>query len=318
MIFIVFEAGSRAGLSAKHLFLHHLAMSKDRIDQMMLVDRNVLFWLLDTDTNRAGYITEDDFHEGISKHHLADADCFVFPADELTRQRQCIDLENKLQVHSPIWHVEPEWYDKVRVNHELANLFYQKGDGKCFLITPPTAIFRNACVKPATQSAGSKGISFHENVCVSEKIDIAREYVIDVLRRDDGYAAYFGRKVDMKNGYDQYICFLDDDHPAIARAKYLVDIVEGTPLRQLFNGIFHLQLAEDHDGQFYYIEASKRISGTSLVNIPFGYDPFVFIKTGAIIKTKPTDIEANPNRWYRYDDLFAHVVRKTLAINRAL
>lgn len=291
MIYLVFEAGSRAGLSARLCFQRYKKLNPHTEHKLVMVDDDDVFENIALSCDPVTEMKRDMLP-------LVMTGCSVmpFPADELTRQSESlVDLN---VVKDSIWEVSPQYYDKSFVNYVM----YRDSDIKVRI--PFTFDFNNVCVKPNTMSAGSKGIQLLDNVCVSEKIDIKNEYVIDVLRNDKGQATYWGRQVKMRAGYDKYIKFLSYEHPAIEAAKFIVErasIPESQPIHGLFSRIFHIQLAEDDNGTFWFIEASKRISGTSLVNIPFGFDPFEFIETQRSIWIKPADIDFE--KWYLYDDL---------------
>lgn len=149
-------------------------------------------------------------------------------------------------------------------------------------------------------SAGSRNIEFNENVCVSEKIDIQHEYVVDVLERN-GEFNIFAREVVLRQGYDKFIKLLDETHKLTSAIRRFLKLVSSKIKATLFKGIFHIQVAEDTNGDFYFIEASKRISGSSIVNVYNGFNPF-----DALENTTPFICATNPfsyNKWYRFEEM---------------
>lgn len=302
MIYVVFEAGSRAGLSARYLFEWYLKLNPSTEDKLILVDSDEVFSSI-YHKHGTGVIP---LHESLLETKVNfKNEVTVFPADEISRQSG--HCENLNLIRSSIWMASPQYYDKSYVNYML-----KEDNDSEFLppcMVPETFDMNSVCVKPNKMSAGSKGVQFFDNMCISEKIEIQNEYVIDVLRNNNGQATYYGRQVKLRAGYDKYIKFLPHDHGAITAAMYLVRKAhEKSTISGLFSRIFHVQIAEDIHGQFWFIEASKRISGTSLVNILCGFNPFEFIKTGKSIWIKPADVDFDS--WYRYEDLLEKVILK--------
>lgn len=271
--YIVFESGGRAGYSAKlcYLFREQTDQSKDR--NLVMADTNPIFPHL-SPIGSVLYTYDDDVFDG----------CTLFPADELKRQRN----PKKYGVKS--W-----WYDKLRVNEILAErIDYHK------IRIPTTFSFDSVCIRPNTESAGSKGVQMLENVCISALIDKKTEYVIDCIGSE-----MWAREVQLKNGYDQYVKFLPMDHPVYAAASEIIEQAQFTKLMGLFNGIFHLQLMEDKTGILYFIEVSNRISGSSLVNIPFGFNPFAYIEGEHV--TRYLSESFKEGDWYRYEDILERI-----------
>jgi hypothetical protein len=176
----------------------------------------------------------------------------------------------------------------------------EKAKGSSILI-PKTFDVKNVCIRPNTLSAGSKGLQLLDNVSITQKINIVEEYVVDVLRDDDNIRI-FPRQVKLKNGYDRLIMPISEN--SLLADDIVEFITKVSPSNEgVFSDIFHLQLAKADDGNVYYIEWSKRISGTSVVNLFRGMNPFCFIN-GIDVKVE------NPfsyGEWYRYEDFLNQI-----------
>lgn len=287
MKYVVFEAGSRAGFSAEMFF---------RAWKQQHPERNVKMVLCDTDPDYATLPYPEGVVRKIDKgvySFLEHKNTRVFPADELTRQKNA--FVRKATALDPMSSVDSWFYEKTTVNGLLGRLT----EGKCFIKVPNTFSLNRVCIKPNTLSAGSRNISFSENVCVSELVDITSEYVVDVLEKDD-YFSIFAREIKLRSGYDKMVKFLPDTHKLVAAVRQFIELVNLEVDCTLFRGIFHLQIAEDCNGQYFFIEASKRISGSSIVNIFRGFNPFDILEdTAPVIYDTPFVFD----KWYRYEDL---------------
>lgn len=271
---VVFEAGSRAGLSALMFFRQYKNMLKNN-DVLVLVD--------DDETFR--YTMPEKYCESVEVRSKVDIDkwlgeCVVFPADELTRQ-------DGVTYGADRWfnYVCCEYYDKTFVNMVL---------GSHGVSVPQTMEAECVIVKPNSMSAGSKGIMNLDNYCIQQRIDVAHEYVVDMFVDKKGnIVSAFPREVKLRAGYDKYIRMLYLDHKVVEFSKQVVsaDVIG------IFRGPCHIQVVEDYNGKLYYIEGSKRISGTSLVNILRGYNPFMLL-AGIEHETLPFDED-----WHTYEEL---------------
>lgn len=285
MKYVVFEAGSRAGLSALMFFLHYRRVTGSN-DVLVMVDSDSTF--VKTIAGRYEHVfamTERDWNELRLINDGKVADCVAFPADELTRQRGA-DCAREW------WNrVERRFYNKRFVNEELTSVG---------ISVPHTfSISSNVIIKPNTLSAGSKGIISADNVCVSERIDIEHEYVVDcfVFKGGDSFEIR-AREVKLKNGYDKYIRLVPKEDKIYG---YVENLLTSCPiaLADMFYGVCHLQIAEDYYGMLFYIEGSKRISGTSLVLLPDGYNPFFNINDDDSYKGEGIQRDV----WYSYEQL---------------
>ena len=263
MNFVVFESGSRAGLSAE-LFFEHYVDATGAQHQLFLSD-------LDEDFQHivSRYPQVHLIHDSQAFAMLEAGEALIFPADELTRQSNPVATE--VASKHGFSRILSSYYNKKQMNDMLAPLTID-----CSIKVPETFSLSNVCVKPNTMSAGSRNIQFLYNACVMQKIDIDHEFVVDVLRYDDEKMYIFPREVTLKNGYDRFIKLLPLDGELAAHVSEFVKAVcsknDGA-----FSDIFHLQLCQDKAGQFYYIEFSKRISGTSCVNLVSGMNPFAML-----------------------------------------
>ena len=280
---IVFEAGSRAGYSAEMFFNDYVKRTQND-DVLIMVDDDVSVNKVCSEWNTIR--TTSDVLNELS---CEEKDVAIFPADELTRQRNA--KAQRLASKNKYSSVEGWYYDKKLMNEYLA----EKAKG-CSILIPRTFEANNVCVRPNSLSAGSKGLQLLDNVSITQKINIVEEYVVDVLR-DDNNIRLYPRQVKLKNGYDRLIMPVSENS---LLAEYIFEfITKVSPSNEgVFSDIFHLQLAKADDGNVYYIEWSKRISGTSVVNLFRGMNPFCFIN-GIDVKVE------NPfsyGEWYRYED----------------
>lgn len=260
MNFVVFESGSRAGLSAE-LFFENYVNAVGAKHRLFLSD-------LDEDFQRivSRHPQVHLIHDSQAFKMLEAGEAVIFPADELTRQTN--PVATKVASEHSFSSILPFYYNKKQMNEFLAPL-----TTNCVIRIPETFALSNICVKPNTMSAGSRNIQFLDNACVMQKIDIDHEYVVDVLRYDDEKMYIFPREVTLKNGYDRFIKLLPLDGEL---SKHVWEFIKAAcPKNEgMFSDIFHLQLCQDKSGQYYYIEFSKRISGTSCVNVVSGMNPF--------------------------------------------
>ena len=278
MNWVVFEAGSRAGLSALMFFRHYKKLTGCD-DNLILVDDDKVF----LSTNNEKY----DCVKMMSSRTVClecAGDYTVFPADELTRQRG-----HKLGAQEWFNSVGQEMYDKRFVTAMLES----RG-----VSVPKTLMTEGVIVKPNSMSAGCKGIVNFDDCCVQQRIDIAHEYVVDMFVDQDGeIVQLFPREVKLRAGYDRYIRFLFDGHKV---ADFARRVVRSDALG-IFRGPCHIQVVEDHSGKLYYIEGSKRISGTSLVNILKGYNPFCLLNGDVNI------INDYDEGWHTFEELLIKV-----------
>ena len=263
MNYVVFESGSRAGLSAELFFEQYVNVTEAH-HQLFLSD------------------LDEDFQHIISRHPqvhlihdsqafkmLVAGDAVIFPADELTRQSN--PMVTRVASEHSFSSILTFYYNKKQMNEFLTPL-----TGNCAIRIPETFALSDICVKPNFMSAGSRNIQFLNNACVMQKIDIDHEFVVDVLRYDEEKMYIFPREVTLKNGYDRFIKLLPLDGELAAHVSEFVKAV--CPKNKgVFSDIFHLQLCQNKTGQFYYIEFSKRISGTSCVNLVSGMSPFAML-----------------------------------------
>lgn len=219
-------------------------------------------------------------------------DVVAFPGDELTRQLNPV-VRNAVQ-DDDYARVSPLWYDKAHVNNVLAELV---SIDQCKIRIPLTFGLTDAFIKPNKASAGSKGLELKGDVCVSQIIDIRREFVADVLY-DGNYVNVFPREVKLRSGYDKMIRLLPPLSRISREVRKFVECVS-SQVELFAPGIFHIQLAEDTNGDLFYIEASRRISGTSLVNLANGFNPFCFMNR---VKTDVIVTRFEDGKWFRYED----------------
>jgi hypothetical protein len=293
MNYVVFESGSRAGFSAEMFFRVWKNRHKDNDAKLILSDIDMYFSELPTTHPDVERLKD---WQAIARLSLNN--CRIFPGDEMTRQRhQVVQDFVKNDYYAS---VEQWFYDKSRVNTLLASVV----GASCLIKIPKTFDLNSVCVKPNTMSAGSRNIEFNDNVCVSEKIDIRHEYVVDVLERN-GEFIIFAREVVLRQGYDKFIKLLDEKHKLTSAVRRFLKLVSSKIRATLFKGVFHIQVAEDANGEFYFIEASKRISGSSIVNVYNGFNPF-----DALENTTPFICADNPfsyNKWYRFEEMVSRL-----------
>lgn len=283
MNYVVFEAGSRAGFSTEMFFIDYIKQTGNETDMLYMVDDsqdvNKVY-----SSERVKRISYSDFLM-LDKKHL-----IIFPGDELTRQSK--KYVKDIAKWFKFSFIENDWYNKKEMNEIL----YKVTRG-CKIKVPKTFECSKVCVRPNSMSAGSKGLQLLDEVSITEKIDIAKEYVVDVLRYDDKMHLY-PRQVILKNGYDRMIKPLKEDSDIGKAVKEF--ILEICPENfGIYSCIFHLQIAEDKNGNLYYIESSKRISGTSIVNIFRGMNPFCLING---VESKERINPFKYDEWYRYED----------------
>jgi hypothetical protein len=230
-------------------------------------------------------MSETDF---VDYKNKCNEEFVIFPADELTRQRG-VDFGIK-------WYnsVKKEDYDKTIVNKLLI------GRG---IDVPRTFDTNNIFVRPNTESAGCKGVYKLEGVCITEFIDIANEYVVDVYY-DGEIMTSQAREVVLAKGYDKYIKFLENGSD--------VDIFARKVAFVLYKGFCNIQIIRDKQGKLYYVESSKRISGTSIVNILLGYNPFIMLYEPLPIQAVR---EVEYDKWYSYEQLLEKVYDKVYKRN---
>lgn len=293
MNYVVFESGSRAGFSAEMFFRIWKKQYPDNNAKLILSDIDTLFSELPT--------THPDIERLKDRQTIARLslkNSRIFPGDEMTRQNyQVVRDFAKNDYYAS---VEQWFYDKSRVNTLLASVV----GASCLIKIPKTFDLNSVCVKPNTMSAGSRNIEFDDNVCVSEKIDIQHEYVVDVLERN-GEFNIFAREVVLRQGYDKFIKLLDEKHKLTSAVRCFLELVSSKIRATLFKGVFHIQVAEDVNGEFYFIEASKRISGSSIVNVFNGFNPFDVLEN-----TTPFICADNPfsyNKWYRFEEMVSRL-----------
>ena len=284
MNYVVFESGSRAGLSAELFFEQYVNVTGIQ-HQLFLSDLDENFQHIVSRHPHVHLI-----HDSQAFEILKNGDAAIFPADELTRQSN--PVATKVASEQSFSQISPFYYNKKQMNEFLAPL-----TASCAIKVPETFSLSNVCVKPNSMSAGSRNVQFLDNACVMQKIDIAQEYVVDVLRYDDEKMFIFPREVTLKNGYDRFIKLMPLDGELTSHVAEFVKAV--CPKNEgMFSDIFHLQLCHDKTGQLYYIEFSKRISGTSCVNIVSGMNPFALID-GADQHLNSKMIDGS---WRRFED----------------
>ena len=246
---------------------------------LFLIDDDETFRLLGLDMY---YEDVRITHNGVVEYLYDDS--VIFPADELTRQRGVSE-----SICNWFNKVHKEFYDKRFVSMMLES----KG-----VSVPKTFGAENVILKPNSMSAGSKGVFNLDDFCVQQRINIAHEYVVDMFVDQDGHVVQlFPREVKLRAGYDKYIRFLNDEHKV---AQFAKDVVAADSLG-IFRGPCHIQVIEDECGILYFIEGSKRISGSSLVNILRGYDPF------ALLNGIKTEVCQYDEEWHLFDELLIKV-----------
>jgi len=278
MRYFGFEAGSRAGLSTELFFADYKKhVSSD--DSLKLSDKDFFYSKVKSPYSFVERCTDKQAMREITAN-----DC-IFPCDELTRQsnRQIGEIASGKMYSN----IDRMFYDKRKVNSLLSSI--AKG-----LLIPKTFQVEEVFVKPNSMSAGSKGCKRKCGLCVSEYIHIKKEYVVDCLKWNS-VISIFPRQVILKNGYDKYIKLI----PAASNVgDKTIEFIESVDGYGLFDGIFHIQVAEDYQGRLFYIEASKRISGSSIVNLERGYNPFFSINR----KKREAEQKFEELQWYRFED----------------
>lgn len=301
--YLVFEAGSRAGLSAELFFRAWMKQNgwKDgEGDVLYLADSDPMYQIVPSCCSNIIRLSEQKALDLL----MSEKDIAVFPADELTRQCN-YDVMNKVR-DDEYSKVSELWYDKAHMNNVLSELVSLD---KCNIRIPLTFGLTDAFIKPNNASAGSKGIELKKGMCVSQAIDIKREYVVDVLCTDVGIEAY-PREVKLRAGYDKYIRLLSPSSQiAVEVWKFVECVSEKVGL--FAPGIFHIQLAEDTNGDLFYIEASRRISGTSLVNLASGFNPFCFMNN---VESDRLVRWFEYGKWFRYEDFVLEVENEIRSI----
>ena len=286
MNYIVFESGSRAGLSAEVFFMDYCKRHPQTPDRLYTSDLDPMFSQIQSPHPRIEHICDD-----VAFDILAAGDACIFPAEELTRQGNSQARTFADQHHFS--KVETWYYDKCQMNQWLA----ERAIGSKIAI-PRTFPSTSICVRPNSMSAGTRGVTLSDTSCITERINICHEYVVDVLRSSNTIQVY-PREVTLKNGYDRYVKLIDSQSQL---ASDIVDFIKQVAPQNegLMSDIFHLQLACDDKNQLYYIESSKRISGTSLVNVFRGMRPF-----DLLAGEEPIDTLDGPfsfDKWYRCED----------------
>lgn len=287
MRYLVFEAGGRAAFSAELFFLHRVNCGDG--DTLLLADTDPLYREVRAGDSSVIRMTEADALALLANPE-ASRDILIFPADELTRQGN-----RAVQAHAashPISAVEQWYYHKKLMNERLADV-----TSGCAISIPMTFPTERIFIRPDTMSAGSHGVRGMENTCITELVDIEREYVVDVDWLGNEPAIY-PREVKIKHGYDKYIQFLPADGILGTAVNEFVRAMR-TGCAPLTSGIFHLQLIEDRRGCLYFIEYSKRISGSSSANLFRGYNPFDSLAGAA--STVCRDL-CEEGTWHRYED----------------
>lgn len=290
MKYLVFEAGGRAGLSAELFFINRV--SKDDGNSLVMADIDTFYRQCPCPVG-ISRVSEDVALDMIDKEAST---CAIFPADELSRQSKSAVFN--LASHNPFVAVDKWFYNKRYVNERLS----EATDG-CIIKIPETFSLDDVFMRPNTMSAGSNGVRRLENTCITRNIVIAHEYVIDVNWTAEEPVVY-AREVRIKNGYDKYLRFLDtNDRITLAVYEFIQAVHASYP--KMMTGIFHIQLIENPAGELYFVEYSKRISGTSIVNQFRGFNPF---DTLASIETPIYKGDfANNNIWYRYEDFIINL-----------
>ena len=295
MKYLVFEAGGRAGLSAELFFANRVR--KDDGNSLVMADMDTTYIQCPGPAG-VSRVLESDALAMIA----ADAsDCAVFPADELARQGKPAVFD--LAARNPMVAVEKWFFNKRCMNLKLAEI-----TSGCLINIPETFSLDDVFMRPNTMSAGSHGVGRLENTCITRRVEIAHEYVVDVNWTAEEPVIY-AREVRIKNGYDKYLKFLGVGSK-VARAvdEFVRAIRAKAPL--MVTGIFHIQLIEDPAGQIFFVEYSKRISGTSIVNLFRGYNPFDALTGEQTPVCK--GYFAKEDVWYRYEDFMMNLYKLRL------
>ena len=295
MKYLVFEAGGRAGLSAELFFANRVR--KDDGNSLVMADMDTTYIQCPCPAG-VSRVLESDALAMIAADASA---CAVFPADELARQGKPAVFD--LAARNPMVAVEKWFFNKRGMNLKLAQI-----TSGCQINIPETFSLDDVFMRPNTMSAGSHGVGRLENTCITRRVEIAHEYVVDVNWTAEEPVIY-AREVKIKNGYDKYLKFLGAGSK-VARAvdEFVRAIRAKAPL--MVTGIFHIQLIEDPAGQIFFVEYSKRISGTSIVNLFRGYNPFDAL-TGVQTPVFTGDF-AKEDVWYRYEDFMMNLYKLRL------
>ena len=290
MKYLVFEAGGRAGLSAELFFVNRVR--QDDGSSLVLADMDDHYRLCPcpAGVSRVGEV------EALAMIASDAAGCTVFPADELARQSKPAVFG--LAARNPMVAVEPWFFSKRLMNESLA-----AATAGCTIKIPETFSLDDVFMRPNTMSAGSHGVGRLENTCITRRVEIAHEYVVDV-NWVGAEPAVYAREVRIKNGYDKYLQFLGRESRVSKAVDEFVRAIR-TSIPKLVTGIFHIQLIENPAGEIYFVEYSKRISGTSIVNLYRGYNPFDAL-SGVETPVYKGDF-ARENVWYRYEDFILNL-----------
>lgn len=285
MRYFVFEAGSRAGFSTEKFFQAYLQQTGAK-DTLVMVDSDPLFPHLKSPQPNIMRVSEEE-----AMAMLNDGDT-IFPADELTRQKN--SHVRGFASANPFSAIDVKFYNKTYINSQLSFV-------KSNIAVPKTFSNTTLFIKPNVLSAGSKECHAVKDVCVEEYINIKGEYVVDCYERE-GKIDLYPREVKLKNGYDKYIMILPQESEFCDSVRDFITASQ-QKVGGLFKGIFHLQLARDFNGNLFYIESSKRISGSSIVNIERGFNPFCFM-----VGLKAYDnVKHLEGVWYRFEDFLYDV-----------
>lgn len=287
MNYLVFEAGSRAGFSMEMFFRYNRSRGCFLNDTLYMVDDDSSFHNIES----VNGVKRIDRKEALL---MLKGGTTILPCDELSRQS--IEEVQSFANNDKYARIRQDYYDKSYMNDMLKTYIIIPNEDKCAIKIPNTFWCEtNVFIRPNKQSAGSKGVMSLSDYCVTEKLDVKKEYVVDVLNHNGFHL--FAREVKLKNGYDKYIRILPNDETIVKETAKFVDLING--IEPLFvNGICHIQMCEDARGYLFYIESSKRISGTSIVNLFFGYNPLVLY--GGVEAQETAMYERD--KWYRYED----------------
>lgn len=290
MKYLVFEAGGRAGLSAELFFVNRVR--KDDGDSLVLADMDATYMQCPCPAG-VSRVTEADALAMIARDASR---CTVFPADELARQGKPAVFS--LAERNPLVAVEPWFFNKRAMNEKLSAVT----DG-CNIKIPETFSLDDVFMRPNTMSAGSHGVGRLENTCITRRIEIAHEYVVDI-NWVGAEPVIYAREVRIKNGYDKYLKFLGARNKVTRAVDEFVRAIR-VSVPKMVTGIFHIQLIENPAGEIYFVEYSKRISGTSAVNLFRGYNPFDAF-AGVQTPVFKGDF-AKEDVWYRYEDFILNL-----------
>ena len=292
MKYLVFEAGGRAGLSAELFFANRVR--KDDGNSLVMADMDTTYIQCPCPAGVSRVLET----EALAMIAGDASGCTVFPADELARQGKPSVFD--LAARNPMVAVEKWFFSKRSMNEKLTEVT----DG-CAIRIPETFSLDDVFMRPNTMSAGSHGVGRLENTCITRRVEIAHEYVVDI-NWTGAEPVIYAREVRIKNGYDKYLKFLGSQSK-VARAvdEFVHAIRASVPL--LVTGIFHIQLIENPEGQIFFVEYSKRISGTSIVNLFRGYNPYDAL-TGVETPVWKGDF-AKEDVWYRYEDFMMNLYK---------